>query len=463
MNRTTCQPTRREFLQKAAAASAFSIIPRQVMGGTAQPAPSARINVAVIGTGGQGIVNLKQLLTEPDVHIAALCDLNDESDYRAFYYGGTAGLKPALKLVAEKAGEACPTYRDYREMLERKDIDAVLVATPDHSHAMISLAVIRSGRHLYCEKPLCRTVDETRIVTEAARQAGVATQLGNYGHSSEDIRTLCEWIWDGAIGDIREVHAWTSTGARRWTNLTDRPEDSPPVPAGFDWERWLEPGPARAYHPDYAPVRWRAWWQFGSGTIGDFACHHLDPAFWALKLDQVERFRVEASSYGATKEVCPAASLVYFDFPARAGLPPLRIHWYEGGLLPPRPAELEAGRSLGDNGIMYIGTRGTILGGGWSRSPRIIPESKMKEYQRPPKTLPRVAGHHRDWLDACHGRGKASNNFDYSGPLTEFTLMGNVALRARKSLEFDWKNLRITNEADANQYLKPELREGRTL
>jgi len=463
MDRTAHRPTRRNFLQKAAAASALTIIPRHVMGGTAQPAPSARLNVAVIGTGGQGIVNLKQLCNEPDVHIAALCDLNDESDYRAFYYGGTAGLKPAVKLVQEKYGQACPTYRDYREMLARKDIDAVLVATPDHSHAMISLAVIRSGRHLYCEKPLCRTVHETRVVTEAARQAGVATQLGNYGHSSEDIRMLCEWIWDGAIGEIREVHAWTSTGARRWTDLTDRPKDAPPVPAGFDWERWLEPGPARAYHPDYAPVRWRAWWQFGSGTIGDFACHHLDPAFWALKLDQVENFRVEASSYGSTQEVCPAASLVYFDFPARAGLPPLRINWYEGGLLPPRPVELEAGRSLGDNGIMYVGTRGTILGGGWSRSPRLIPESKMKEYQRPPKTLPRVAGHHRDWLNACKGEGKASSHFDYSGPLTEFTLMGNVALRARKSLEFDWKNLRITNDADANQYLKPELREGRTL
>ncbi len=457
------QPTRRDFLRGAAAASAFTILPRHVLGGAEKPAPSGRVNVAIIGTGGQGIVNMKQLFSEPDVHIAALCDINQESDYTKFYYGGKAGLKPALELVREKYGQPCPTYHDYHEMLAKEDIDAVLVATPDHSHAVISLAALRKGKHLYCEKPLCRTVQETRVVTEAARQAGVATQLGNYGHSSDDIRLLCEWIWDGAIGDVREVHAWTNTGARRWTSLTDRPKDTPPVPAGFDWERWLDPVPRRPYHPDYAPVSWRAWWEFGSGTIGDFACHHLDAAFWALKLDQMEKFQVEASANGTTKEACPSASLIYFDIPARAGMPPVRINWYEGGIMPHRPAELEAGRSMGDNGVMYIGTRGTIIGGGWSRSPRIIPESKMQAYTRPPKILTRVSGHHRDWLNACKGQGKASNHFDYSGPLTEFVLMGNVALRAKKPLDFDWKDMRVTNLPEANQYLNPGYREGRTL
>ncbi|MBI5689581.1 MAG: Gfo/Idh/MocA family oxidoreductase [Verrucomicrobia bacterium] len=461
--RSSSPSTRREFLRNAAAATAFTIVPRHVLGGGAQPAPSERVNVAIIGTGGQGIVNMKQLFNEPDVRIAALCDINQESDYSAFYYGGTAGLKPALKLVTGKYGQPCPTYHDYQEMLAKEDIDAVLVATPDHSHAVVSLAVLRKGKHLYCEKPLCRTIAETRLVTEAARQAKVATQLGNYGHSSEEIRTLCEWIWDGAIGDVKEVHAWTNTGARRWTSQTDRPSEKPPVPAGFDWERWLDPVPPRPYHPDYAPVRWRSWWQFGSGTIGDFACHHLDPAFWALKLDQIDRFQVEASSQGTTKEMCPAASLIYFNVPARAGMPPVRISWYEGGIMPPRPAELEPGRSLGDNGVMYIGTKGTIIGGGWGRAPRIIPESKMQAYRRPPKILARVPGHHRDWLNACKGQGRSSNHFDYSGPLTEFVLMGNVALRAGKPLDFDWKAMKVTNVPDANQYLKPELRAGRTL
>jgi predicted dehydrogenase len=457
------QLSRREVLGGAAAAMAFTVVPRHVLGGSGHTAPSEKVNVAIIGTGGQGIVNMKQLFTEPDVRIAALCDINEASDYSMFYYGGTAGLKPAAALVQEKYGQACPTYRDYHEMLEKEDIDAVLLATPDHSHAVISLDVIAKGKHLYCEKPLCRTVYETRVVTEAARKAGVATQLGNFGHSSEDIRLACEWIWDGAIGDVHDVHSWTSTGARRWTSLTDLPTETPPVPAGFDWQRWLEPVPARPYHPDYAPVRWRAWWQFGSGTIGDFACHHLDPAFWALKLDQADSFNVEASSYGATKETCPAASLIYYDFPARAGMGPVRITWYEGGVMPPHPAELEAGRSLGEHGILFVGTKGSILGGGWSRSPRIIPEAKMREYQRPAKSLPRCADHHRNWLDACKGQGRASTHFDYAGPLTEFCLMGNVALRAGKKLEFDWKNMNITNAPEANEFVQPGYREGRTI
>jgi predicted dehydrogenase len=455
--------TRRNLLGGAAATAAFTIVPRHVLGGAGNTAPSEKINVAIIGTGGQGIVNMKQLFNEPDVRIAALCDINEQSDYSMFYYGGVAGLKPALGLVTKQSGQPCPTYRDYRKMLDNEDIDAVLVATPDHAHAMVVLDVIAKGKHVYCEKPLCRTVYETRVVTEAARKAGVATQLGNFGHSSEDIRLACEWIWDGAIGDIHDVYAWTSTGADRWTSLTDRPTETPPVPAGFDWARWLEPVPPRPYHPDYAPVRWRAWWQFGSGTIGDFACHHLDPAFWALKLDQSQTFSVEASSSGTTAETCPAASLIYFDFPARAGMEPLRISWYEGGLMPPRPAQLEAGRRLGDNGILYVGTKGAILGEGWSRSPRIIPEAKMRAYHKPPKKLPRVKGHHRDWLDACKGKGAASNHFEYSGPLTEFTLMGNVALRAGKKLDFDWKNMKVTNVADANNYIKPHYREGRTI
>ncbi len=455
--------TRRDLLGAAAAMAAFSVVPRHVLGGPGHTAPSEKVNVAIIGTGGQGIVNMKQLFNEPAARVMALCDINTESDYSMFYYGGTAGLKPAAELVRQNNGEPCPTYRDYNEMLDQEDVDAILLATPDHSHAMIALAVLAKGKHLYCEKPLCRTVQETRVVTEAARKAGVATQLGNFGHSSEDIRLACEWIWDGAIGDVREVHSWTSTGANRWTPLKDRPKETPPVPAGFDWARWLEPVPPRPFHPDYAPVRWRAWWQFGSGTIGDFACHHLDPAFWALKLDQCETFSVEASSSGTTEETCPAASLIYFDVPARAGMPPVRITWYEGGLMPPRPAVLEAGRSMEDNGILYIGTKGSILGEGWSRSPRIIPESKMRAYQRPPKTLPRISGHHRNWLEACQGKTQTSTPFDYAGPLTEFVLMGNVALRAGSKLDFDWKNMKITNAPEANEYLKPGYREGYTI
>ncbi|HNY29018.1 MAG TPA: Gfo/Idh/MocA family oxidoreductase [Candidatus Sumerlaeota bacterium] len=455
---------RRHFLKGAAAAAGvFTIVPRYVLGGEGNIAPSEKINIAIIGTGGQGLINMKQLFDEPDARIAALCDVNEESDYSKFYYGGTAGLKPATELVRQKYGQACPTYRDYNQMFEKEDIDAVLVATPDHTHAMIALAVLNRKKHLYCEKPLCRTIQETRLITEAARKAGVATQMGNFGHSSEDIRLCCEWIWDGAIGDVTEVHSWIDTGSRFWTDLTDKPKDTPPVPAGFDWERWLQPVPARPYHPDYAPVSWRAWWQFGSGNIGDYACHHLDPAFWALKLDQCETFSVEASTSGNTAEICPAASLVYFDMPKRGDMGPVRITWYEGGIKPALPREIATNRKLGDHGVLFIGTKGMILGDGWSKSPRIIPEDKMKAYKKPPKTLPRVKGHHRNWLDACKGEGKPSTHFDYGGPLTEFVLMGNVAIRAGKRLDFDWKNLKVTNDEAANEFLKPNYREGFTL
>ena len=378
--------SRRRFLGSAATAATVTLVPRQVLGGNT--APSEKVNVAIIGTGGQGIVNMKQLFNEPDARVVALCDINELSDYSMFYYGGTAGLKPATDLVRKQYGQSCPTYRDYHQMLDKEDIDAVLVATPDHSHAIVALAVINKGKHLYCEKPLCRTVYETRVVTEAARKAGVATQLGNYGHSSEDIRLACEWIWDGAIGDVHDVHSWTTTGARRWTNLTDRPKVTPPVPPGFDWERWLEPVPPRPYHPDYAPVRWRAWWQFGSGTIGDFACHHLDPAFWALKLDQSNTFSVEASSIGTTEETCPAGSLIYFDFPARAGMGPVRITWYEGGLMPPRPKVLEKGRNLGDHGIL-LSVRRAPSWAAAGRGPRALsPKPKCGPIENRPRRCP---------------------------------------------------------------------------
>lgn len=454
--------TRRRFLNQSAqlaGLAAFSVVPRHVLGGPGHVAPSEKINLAIIGTGGQGIVNMKHLMLEEDVRIAALCDINPESDYSDFYYGGTAGLKPALALVAEKYGQPCPTYHDYREMLAKEDIDAVLLATPDHSHCLIALDVLAQKKHLYCEKPLCRTLYETRLVTEAARKAGVATQMGNQGHSSDDIRLACEWIWDGVLGEVTEVHAWTHMGARIWTSHTERPQEKPPVPAGFDWERWLKPVPARPYHPAYAPVRWRSWWQFGSGTIGDFACHHLDSAFWALKLAEAPGFTVEASSYGNTEEVCPAASLIHFKVPARAGMGPVRISWYEGGILPPRPKELEPWRELGEHGVLFIGTKGAMLGGGWSQEPRLIPITRTRQFKNPTRVLERGKGHHRDWLNACKGIGQASSNFNVAGPLTEFVLMGNVALQAGKALDFDWRQMKVTNVPEANRYIKPEFTE----
>ena len=353
-------------------------------------------------------------------------------------------------------------YIDFRKMLDKeKAIDAVVCATPDHVHAVVCMAAIKLGKHVYCEKPLCHSVYEVRKVTEAAREARVATQMGNQGHSSEDIRRVCEWIWDGAIGEIRTVYAWSDTGY--WTEFTSRPKETPPVPAAMkSWDLWIGPAPYRPYHPAYHPYNWRGWWNFGTGAIGDMACHNMDPAFWALKLGAPEW--VEASSTRLSSETVCQGDIVRYRFPARGDMPPVDLIWYDGGLRPPTPPELEPGKKLGGNGIIFVGEKGTILGDGWSKNPRIIPESKMRAYKQPPKTLPRSRGFQRDWIDAAKGGRPASSNFDVAGPMVEAVMLGNVAIRTREKLYWDPKNLKVTNNApEAEKYIRPEFRKGWSL
>jgi predicted dehydrogenase len=459
--------SRRTFVAGAAAATAFSIAPSSALGAT--PA-NDKVNVAVIGVGGQGTVNLRNLLGLDDVEIVALCDVNQQADYSRFYYGGVAGLAPALKVVEEayadrsKSGsyKGCASYGDYNEMLDSESgIDAVLIATPDHVHSVAAMAAIKKRKHVYCEKPLTRSIYETRMVAEAARKAGVASQMGNQGHSGEGIRLTVEWIRDGAIGPIREVHGWTGAGGGEWTGLDTRPEGDMPVPEGLDWDRWLGPAAYRPYNLAYAPYNWRGWWDFGTGGIGDMACHNLDPAFWALDLGSPET--VEASAVRLNDETVPSGALYHYEFGARGDRPPVTLKWYDGGLMPPRPRELEEGRRMGDDGVYFVGDDGVIMCGGWGGVPRIIPESKMKAYSRPEKSIKRVEGHHRDWIDACKGGDPASGNFDYSGPLTEMVLVGNVALRAGKRIHYDGANLKATNAPEADEYIRPKFREGWSL
>ena len=465
--------SRREFLGRAAAtATAFTIVPRYVLGGRAYTRPSNKVNIAVIGTGGQGVHNIRALLQHPDVQVMAICDVTEEADYSRFYYGGTAGRKPALQLVqkhyADRKSTAkyagCAQYIDFRKMFDKeKAIDAVLVATPDHIHAIAAMAAIKNGKHVYCEKPLTHSVYETRKITEAARQAKIATQMGNQGHSGEGIRLTCEWIWDGAIGPVREVHSWSNTGVDWAEYRVDRPKETPPVPPGLDWDLWLGPASKRPYHPAYAPYNWRGWWDFGTGAIGDMACHNIDPAFWALGLGHP--VGVEGSATNINSETTPFGSVVHYEFPARGDMPPVKVTWYGGGLMPPRPEELEPGRKLtgGGNGILFVGDKGKIMCDGWGGSPRIIPETKMKAYKRPPKTIPRSAGHHRDWIDACKTGKPASSNFDYAGPMTEVILLGNVALRTGEKLSWDGANMKATNLPEADNYIRPEYHNGWTL
>jgi len=440
---------RRQFLGSAAAVAAFTIVPRYVLGGPRQIPPSEKLNIAGIGIAGRGADVLDGVKSQ---NIVALCDV----DWK--HAAGTFKRFPNAK-----------KYRDFRKMLEEEDknIDAVTVATPDHVHAAASIMAIKMGKHVYCEKPLTHSVYEARKVAEAAREHKVATQMGNQGQASEETRLMCEYIWDGAIGPVREVHVWTDRPSQGlfnvyWPQGVDRPKEEPPVPEWLDWDLWLGPAPYRPYHSCYLPFAWRGWWDFGTGALGDIGCHSLDPVFRALKLGHPTT--VEAACTLVNKETYPVASTVHYQFPARGDMPPVKLTWYDGGLRPPRPDELEDGQEMGTGGTLFVGDKGKML------RHRLIPESRMKEYGKPPQKIPRSPGHFEEWIEACKGGKPAGSNFDHAGLLAEVVLLGNVALRVelrekltRMKLLWDGPNMKITNLPEANQFLQREYRKGWTL
>lgn len=453
-----------------AAAAAWTIVPRHVLGAAGAAAPSDALNVAIVGTGGRGKNLAEELFRFSDVQIIAIADPNEESDYRPFYYGGTSGRLPVLKLIKDHYGRklgdkyaGCRDYIDYRKLLEReKELDAVVIAAPDHIHAFASMAAMSLKKHVYCEKPLTHSVYEARKVAETARAMKVATQMGNQGHSAEGIRQICEWIWDGAIGAVREVYSWSDSEV--WTRLMGRPEETPPVPKGLDWDVWLGPAEPRPYHPTYTPFNWRGWWDFGTGSIGDMGCHNMDPAFWALKLGHPAT--IESSSMPYSKETTANGNIVRYEFPARGDLPPVRLTWFDGGIRPPRPQWMDPSEQLGANGIIFIGEKGALMAPGWAGmdgGPRLLPRSLMESYKRPAPTLPRSNGWMRDWVDACKGGRAASSNFDVGGHLTEVVLLGNVALRTGKKILWDGVNLKALNAPEAEQYINPPYRKGWSL
>jgi len=442
--------SRRRFLAGATTTAAFSIVTRHVLGGPKHTPPSAKLNIAGVGVGGRGAGVLRRLEAED---IVALCDVDRK------YAAATFRRYPRAKV-----------HTDFRQMLEKhKEIDAVMVATPDHTHAVISMAAIKAGKHVYCEKPLTHDAYEARVLAKAAREAKVATQMGIQGHSGEGVRLICEWIWDGAIGEIREVDAWCSLSYYPWghagwsTRWSRRPKETPPIPSTLNWDLWLGPAPQRPYHRAYHPRVWRAWWDFGNGMMGDRGAHTLDPVFWALKLGQPTS--VEATSLGLNPDTHPLASMVTYQFPARDDLPPVRLTWYDG-LRAPRPEELEDGRIMGDRegGVIFKGSKGKLMCGTYGNSPRLIPESRMKDYKRPKRTLPRAGGsHQQDWVRACKSGKPAGAHFDYSGPLTEICVLGNVARRVDARIEWDAASLKVTNLPEANRYVRTEYRKGWSL
>ncbi len=441
--------TRRGFLELAASVASVSAVSQGAPATPRRLAASERLNIAGVGIGGMGGGNLRAMETE---NIVALCDVDPT------YAAETIKRYPNAKL-----------YSDYREMLAKQgDIDAVLIATPDHTHALITMAAMRAGKHVYTQKPLCHDVYEARQLAAAAKECGVTTQMGIQGHSGEGARLICEWIWAGAIGAVAEVDAWCSLSYYPWghagwsSKWGARPTDTPAVPAGIDWDLWLGPAPQRPYHPAYHPAVWRCWWDFGCGMMGDRGAHTLDSVYWALKLTQPTS--VEATSCGLNPDTHPLSAIVTYRFPARGSLPPVKLTWYEG-TRPPRPEELEDGRRLPDEGgVVFKGSTGKIVCGVYGDSPRLIPESRMKDYRRPEKTIPRVQGtHEQDWIRACKAGEKAGADFSYAAPLTEICLLGNIAKRVDARIEWDAAKLQVTNLAEANQYVRREYRNGWTL
>jgi hypothetical protein len=434
--------SRRDFMNKAAAVAAFTIVPRGVLGGPRRIPPSEKLNIAGVGIGGRGAGDLDEVGSE---NVVALCDVDDK------YAANVFKNYPKAK-----------KYQDFRTMLgKEKSIDAVVIATPDHTHAVIAMTAIKMGKHVYCEKPLAHSIYEVRRLTEAARKAGVATQLGNQGQASEETRLVSEFIQDGAIGPVREVHSWCNRPIS--PRGIDRPKETAPVPETLNWDLWLGPAPQRPYHPCYLPFTWRGWWDFGTGVLGDIGCHQFVSIFRALKLGYPTS--VEACSSGVNSETAPLASIVRYDFPARGEMPPVKLTWYDGGLMPARPQEIEEGLRFGNaDDNLFIGNKGKMLGH------RLLPESRSKEYGRPPKVLPRSPGHHKEWINACKGGEPAGSNFDVAGPLTEVVLLGNIALRMDQQLYekglklyYDGPNMKVTNLPEANKYIQSEYRDGWTL
>jgi predicted dehydrogenase len=407
--------------------------------------PGSKLQIACIGIGGQGGSDTANLAALPNVEIAALCDVDDK------YAAHTIKKYPGRTL-----------YKDYRVMLEKeKSLDAVMIATPDHWHAPIALAAMQLGKHVYCEKPLTHTIEEARLMERVARETGVVTQMGNGGHAGEGIRLTKEWIDAGAIGAVKEVHVWSDRPGKFWqTQGRRRPTDTPAVPPTLDWNLWLGPAQERPYHPDYVPRQWRGWIDFGCGAIGDMAVHNADPAFYALDLGAPDS--VEAETSPTNPDSFPVWSIITYYFPAKGKRGPVKMIWYDGGKMPPLPPGMESDRKLEDNGIYFVGDKGVILAGGWSGTPRLVPETAMQQFAPPPKSIPRSAGHHREWVDACiAGRPQdARSGFRYSAPFTEALLVGLLPVRLGKRIEWNAAAMRATNAPEAESLIRKAYRKG---
>jgi predicted dehydrogenase len=428
--------SRRSFLARSAGTT-LGLWAAKGFGAAGAASANNKLNIAVIGVANQGRYNLDNVAGE---NIVALCDVDDT------YLAAAAQKFPAAK-----------TYSDFRRLLDQKGIDAVVVATPDHTHAVASVAVLKSGRHLYCEKPLARTISEARIVTDTARREKRVTQIGTQIHAGANYRRVVELVQAGVIGAIREVHVWV--GATY--GGMERPQDTPAVPPSMHYDLWLGPVAERPYSPEYLPAKWRNWWAFGGGALADFGCHFMDLPHWALGLRQpLTAEVVEGPPVHA--ESVPPWLIVRYEYPAREAQPPVRLTWYHGGKQPPTLPDLLGDRpEAWKSGVLFVGAKGSLLSD-YTRH-LLLPEQEFKDVARPRRSIPESIGHHREWIRACKTSGSTLCGFDYSGPLTEAVLLGNVAYRAGSRLEWDANRLAVANCPRADEFIQHRYRPGWTL
>jgi predicted dehydrogenase len=450
MHRHPAKLTRRSFLAKTTAnVAALSVVPSSVLGLRGAETPNNKLNIAAIGLNSQGHSDLQGMTSE---NIVALCDVDTR------FYAKSAKQFPEAK-----------KFQDFRKMFDEMDkqIDAVLIGTPDHWHAALAMRAMKMGKHVYCEKPLAHSVYEVRALMQAARESKVTTQLGNQGHSFDSIRVFREWVEDGAVGTVREVHAMCRSNYSR-VNLLEEVKHGQPVPETLDWDLWVGPAQFRPYHSAYHPGTWRAWTNFGTGVIGDWTCHVVDPVFWTLDLGAPSTVEaLEPGNYDpATQgETFPAGNVIRYSFPAKGTRAAVTLTWYDGRRQPPRPPELEPDEKLPDIGALVVGDKAKILyGSHGATAPRIIPDEGTEKFKRSPQRYARSPGHQKEWIEACKARKPAGSDFSYGGPLTEVALLGIVAMRFRgQKLEWNGAAMKFGNCPEANTYLKPAFRGGWSL
>jgi predicted dehydrogenase len=456
-NATSSTINRRQFLYGASMGAAmFQVLPSRVAEGAESLSPNEKINVAGIGIGSQGGADLDGVAGEGH-NLVALCDVDNQY---------------AAKKFAQypKARQ----FKDFRVMLDKmnKEIDAVVIGTPDHSHAVIAMEAMKRGKHVYCEKPLAHSIHEVRALVQAARQYKVVTQLGNQGHSSSSIRRLCEWVWAGAIGQVQTVHAGCDAFKDVYCQLRnlDKLDKQYEAPSSLDYDLWIGPVPFRPYTPFWVHWNWRGWMPFGTGTIGDWFCHVIDPSFWALDLDAPVSVQAEVTDYDPAKQglTYPPATKITFEFPAKGKRGPVKLVWYDGNNRIPKPQDFPAEEKVPGTGAILFGDRGMIMhgshGGGGCR---ILPDKLMEQHSgknAPEEKIPRVKSHAWDWLEAIRSGRQAGSNFGYGGPLTQVALIGAIAIRfPGQTLQWDEKAVRFTNNDAANAYVNPPYRSGWSL